>query len=113
MREIGGPIFINRYNLYTAASVQGNLRPGISTGDAIGSVDKSAEENLAITMNKDWTELMFMQIRAGNTAIYVFALSVACVFLALAASTKVGRCRWPSSSWCRCASCVPCSARST
>jgi multidrug efflux pump len=29
--------------------------------------------------------LMFMQIRAGNTAIYVFALAVAFVFLALAA----------------------------
>ena len=28
---------------------------------------------------------MFIQIRAGNTAIYVFALAVACVFLALAA----------------------------
>jgi multidrug efflux pump len=28
---------------------------------------------------------MFMQIRAGNTAIYVFALAVVCVFLALAA----------------------------
>ena len=28
---------------------------------------------------------MFMQIRAGNTAMYVFALAVVCVFLALAA----------------------------
>ena len=36
-------------------------------------------------MNKEWTELMFMQIRAGNTAMYVFGLAVACVFLALAA----------------------------
>ena len=36
-------------------------------------------------MKTEWTELMFMQIRAGNTAIYVFALAVVCVFLALAA----------------------------
>ena len=36
-------------------------------------------------MKTEWTELMFMQIRAGNTAMYVFALSVVCVFLALAA----------------------------
>ena len=36
-------------------------------------------------MKAEWTELMFMQIRAGNTAIYVFALAVVCVFLALAA----------------------------
>ena len=25
-------------------------------------------------MKAEWTELMFMQIRAGNTAMYVFAL---------------------------------------
>jgi multidrug efflux pump len=36
-------------------------------------------------MKADWTELMFMQKRAGNTSIYVFFLSVASVFLALAA----------------------------
>ena len=36
-------------------------------------------------MKTEWTELMFMQIRAGNTAIYVFCLAILCVFLALAA----------------------------
>ena len=37
-------------------------------------------------MTGEWTELMFVQIRAGNTAIYViFALAVVAVFLALAA----------------------------
>lgn len=85
VREIGGPIFVNRYNLYTAAAVTGNIRPGISTGEAIASVNNAADETLALSMNTDWTELMFMQIRAGNTAIYVFALAIACVFLTLAA----------------------------
>ena len=36
-------------------------------------------------MKTEWTELMFMQIRAGNTAMYVFFLAIVCVFLALAA----------------------------
>jgi multidrug efflux pump len=85
VREIGGPIFVNRYNLYTAATVTGNLRPGASTGRVIDSVDALADDTLSLSMNKEWTELMFMQIRAGNTAMYVFALAVACVFLALAA----------------------------
>jgi multidrug efflux pump len=84
-RDIGGPIFVNLYNLYTAATVTGNLRPGASSGDVIEAVDTLAGESLALSMNMEWTELMFMQIRAGNTAIYVFGLSVACVFLALAA----------------------------
>ena len=85
VREIGGPIFANRYNLYSAASVSGMLRPGVSTGEVIEAVDTLANSTLSLSMAKEWTELMFMQIRAGNTAIYVFALAVACVFLALAA----------------------------
>ena len=36
-------------------------------------------------MKTEWTELLFMQIRAGNTAFYVFMLSIVCVFMALAA----------------------------
>jgi multidrug efflux pump len=36
-------------------------------------------------MRTEWTDIMYMQIQAGNTAMYVFALSVVSVFLALAA----------------------------
>ncbi|MFL5339170.1 MAG: efflux RND transporter permease subunit [Gemmataceae bacterium] len=84
-REIGGPAFVTRYNLYTAAAVSGNLPPGASTGEAIAAIDNVSAEQLPRSMKTEWTELMFMQIRAGNTAIYVFALAVVCVFLALAA----------------------------
>ena len=85
VREVGGPIFVNRYNLYTAAAVTGNLQPGASSGDVIAATDKLCNANLPITMKSEWTELMFIQIRAGDTAIYIFALAVVCVFLALAA----------------------------
>jgi multidrug efflux pump len=84
-REIGGPVYITRYNLYTAAPITGNLVAGASTGDAIQLIDRLSRESLPITMQSEWTEIMFMQIRAGNTAMYVFGLSVVCVFLALAA----------------------------
>jgi multidrug efflux pump len=85
LKEIGGPISVTRYNLYTASSITGNLQPGLSSGDAIADVDKMANDSLPISMLADWTELMFMQKRAGNTSMYVFALAVMCVFLALAA----------------------------
>ncbi len=85
IREEGGPIFINRYNLYTCASISGNLLPGISSGEVIAGVEQRAADSLPRTMKTEWTELMFMQIREGNTAIYVFALAVMSVFLALAA----------------------------
>jgi len=84
-RDIGGPIAITRYNLYTAASVNGNIRTGFSTGDAIKAIEREADETLPLSMKADWTELMFMQKRAGNTAMYVFLLSIVSVFLALSA----------------------------
>jgi multidrug efflux pump len=85
VREVGGPVMVISYNLSTAAPVTGNLLPGVSSGDVITAVEAIAAESLPLTMKTEWTELMFMQIRAGNTAMYVFGLAVVCVFLALAA----------------------------
>jgi multidrug efflux pump len=85
VRPIGGPVMMIRYNLYTGAPIVGNLRAGVSSGEAIAAVDKLAGESLPLTMKTEWTELMFVQIKAGDTALFVFALSVAAVFLALAA----------------------------
>ncbi|HMF36478.1 MAG TPA: efflux RND transporter permease subunit, partial [Isosphaeraceae bacterium] len=83
-REIGGPISVTRYNLYRSATINGNVQD-VSTGVAIAAIDALAAESLPLSMRTEWTELMFMQIRAGNTAIYVFLLSILCVFMALAA----------------------------
>jgi multidrug efflux pump len=85
MRETSGPIFVTRYNLATAAPITGSIRPGVSSGDAITATEAAARETLPRTMSTEWTELMFMQVKEGNTAIYVFALAVLCVFLTLAA----------------------------
>jgi multidrug efflux pump len=65
--------------------VTGSLLPGVSSGDVIPAVEHISDENLPRSMKMQWTELMFMQIREGNTTGIVFALAVACVFLALAA----------------------------
>ncbi len=85
LKEINGPSSVTRYNLYQSAAITGNLQPGYSSGAAINQVDQITAESLPLSMRADWTELMFMQKQAGNTAMYVFALSVVSVFLALAA----------------------------
>ena len=85
VREIGGPVFVYRYNSRTAASITGSLRPGVSSGEVIADVDRTAAATLPPSMKTEWTELMYMQIRAGDTTLDVFALAVVCVFLALAA----------------------------
>src|SRR5205085_2127395 len=52
---------------------------------SLGVSQQDLSDTLPITMQSEWTEIMFMQCRAGDTALYVFALAVVCVFLALAA----------------------------
>jgi multidrug efflux pump len=83
-REIGGPVSMTRYKLYNSATINGNVQ-AVSTGEAIAAIEAVAAVNLPRSMRAEWTELMYMQIQAGNTALYVFLLSVVCVFLALAA----------------------------
>jgi multidrug efflux pump len=85
VRDVSGPVMVTRYNLYPAAAITGMIHPAVSSGPVIASIDEVSRQTLPRSMKAEWTELMFMQIRAGNTAMYVFALAVVFVFLALAA----------------------------
>jgi hydrophobe/amphiphile efflux-1 (HAE1) family protein len=85
VRNIAGPYRVPRYNLYPAAELDATAIPGYSQGQAIESLEKIAAETLPDGFGYEWTTLAFQQIRAGNTAIFAFALAVLFVFLVLAA----------------------------
>ncbi|HEY2837950.1 MAG TPA: multidrug efflux RND transporter permease subunit [Pirellulales bacterium] len=85
IRSVNGPVMVTRYNLYPAAPVNGVIFPTMSSGQAISIIEQKARQTLPRSMKSEWTELTLMQIDAGNTAMYVFALAVVFVFLALAA----------------------------
>jgi multidrug efflux pump len=80
-----GPASVMRYNMYSSTAVIGNTAPGTSSGQAIALMEKIAGEELSRSMAFEWTELTYLQLQAGNTAMYVFALAVVLVFLVLAA----------------------------
>src|SRR5262249_5975598 len=67
-----GPLSVQRYNLYTAASVMGSPRKGYSSGEIIARANEVAREKLPLGMGTEWTELMFLQIHDGDTTLYVF-----------------------------------------
>jgi multidrug efflux pump len=79
--ETSGPLMITRYNMYTAAALNGGTAPGISSGQAIAMMQEVAKKELPSSMAVEWTELTYMQILAGNTAIFIFPLCVLFVFL--------------------------------
>src|SRR5439155_1047670 len=57
---------------------------GVSSGQAIGTMEALAGKELPSTMRFEWTELTLQQILAGNTAVFVFILGAVLVFLVLA-----------------------------
>ena len=85
IRRVVGPEAIYRYNLYQTAGCQGDLADGVSTGEAIKEIERLAKEVLPSGMDIAWTDLVYQQLKAGNTSIYIFCICVLFVFLILAA----------------------------
>ena len=85
IRDVSGPVMIIRYNLYPSATVNLNAGPGVSSGQAIETMEKVVAERLPQSMRSVWTELALLQLQTGNTAMFAFALAVVLVFLVLAA----------------------------
>lgn len=85
MREVSGPDLIQRYNMFTSVALQGNAAPGVSSGTALDVMEELARRSISPGMGYEWTELAFQERQTGNTAVFIFALSVLFVFLVLAA----------------------------
>ncbi|MFG1477529.1 multidrug efflux RND transporter permease subunit [Xanthobacter sp. V4C-4] len=85
VRDISGPYRVARYNLYPAAELDGSPAPGYSQGQAMQIMQGLAQKILPQGFAYEWTGIAFQQERAGNTAIFAFALGVVFVFLVLAA----------------------------
>jgi multidrug efflux pump len=83
--DTAGPASVLRYNGFAATAINGLAVPGVSSGDSIKTVEQVVAKVLPFGFDTQWTELTFMQIQAGNTALVVFALAVVLVFLVLAA----------------------------
>lgn len=101
IRDSTGPVLLNRYNTHTAAAINGEWTPQISSGQAIGLMQNLAGRELPRSMDYEWTELSYQQILAGNTALFIFPLCVLLVFLTHSAEYESWCCPWPSSSSCR------------
>ncbi len=80
-----GPDLVQRYNMFVSIPLQGNTPPGVSTGQSLDAMERLAREVLQPGQSFEWTEIALQERLTGNTAIYIFALSILFVFLALSA----------------------------
>ncbi len=85
VRDVNGPLVLNRYNMYPAASITGAAKPGTSSGESIAVMEQLAKATLPSTAAFEWTEMAYLELMAGNTAMIIFGFAVAMVFLVLAA----------------------------
>jgi multidrug efflux pump len=83
--EMTGPLVLTRYNMHTAAPINGSAAPGTSSGTAIALMEELSRRELLQAMSVEWTELAYLELQAGNTAMIIFGFAVIMVFLVLAA----------------------------
>ena len=84
-REVNGPLILSRYNMYPAASINGQAAPGVSSQQAIDIVERLCRRELPRSMAFEWTDMSFLQQQAGKTGMNMFYFAVLMVFLMLAA----------------------------
>jgi HAE1 family hydrophobic/amphiphilic exporter-1/multidrug efflux pump len=84
IRSINGPQYFERYNVYRAATINGSNAPGYSSGQAIAAMEEVARA-LSEGFSYEWSEATYQEKKTGGQTGYIFVLSLAFVFLVLAA----------------------------
>ncbi|WP_447917510.1 efflux RND transporter permease subunit [Achromobacter aegrifaciens] len=80
-----GPDRVIRYNGFPSADISGGPAPGYSSGQATDAMERIVRETLPEGMTYEWTDLVYQEKQAGNSALYIFPLAVLLAFLILAA----------------------------
>jgi multidrug efflux pump len=80
---VGSPR-LERYNGISAVNIQGSAAPGKSSGEAMAAMERIAAK-LPAGIGYEWTGLSLQEREAGAQAPALYALSIAVVFLLLAA----------------------------
>jgi HAE1 family hydrophobic/amphiphilic exporter-1/multidrug efflux pump len=83
-KAISGPEYLERYNLYRAATINGAPAPGYSSGQAAQAMEELAR-SLPAGYAYEWTGAQYQEKKTGGQTGYIFALSLMFVFLVLAA----------------------------
>src|SRR5206468_12298279 len=85
VRETNRPLVPTRYKMDPAAALNGGAAPGISSRQAIDRMQELANGEIPTSMAYEWTDMSYLELLAGNTAMIIFGFAVVMVFLVLAA----------------------------
>jgi HAE1 family hydrophobic/amphiphilic exporter-1 len=87
VRSTAGPEFTMRYNLYRSAQINASAAPGYSSAQAMEALEQVFAETMPTEMGYDYMGMSYQEKKAqeGVSPAVIFAFSLLCVFLILAA----------------------------
>jgi len=86
-RSVSGPEFTMRYNLYRSAQINATAAPGYSSAQAMKALEEVFSQTMPREMGFDYMGMSYQEQQAqkGVSPMVIFAFSLFCVFLILAA----------------------------
>jgi len=85
IKDIVGPDFTNRFNLYRAIELTGGPASGYTSAQALDALEEVAGNTLPGDMGYEWSNMSYQEKKASGTGAIVFAFSLLFVFLILCA----------------------------
>ncbi|RAJ88254.1 HAE1 family hydrophobic/amphiphilic exporter-1 [Chitinophaga dinghuensis] len=85
LKRVYGPETVTRNNLFNAVTINGQTKPGYSSGDAIKAVQEVADKYLPRGYAYEWVGMSKEEISAGSQTTVIFVLCLIFVYFLLAA----------------------------
>jgi multidrug efflux pump subunit AcrB len=97
VRNDSGPVFVMRFNDLNSAAVNGGVRPGFSSGQAMSLMEDLCKQSLPEGMGYKWTNISYQEETAAKSGIKapggifvpmvaaIFGMAVLMIFLVLSA----------------------------
>ncbi len=85
VKNITGPEYTTRFNLYRSAEVTGTPAPGYTSAEAMEALEEVASEVLPADMGYSWNAMSFQEKKASGSLAMILTFSLVFVFLILAA----------------------------
>jgi len=85
IKDVAGPDYTNRFNLYRSIELSGGPSEGYSSTQAMDVLEEVAAETLPDDVGYAWSNMSFQEKKASGTGAIVFVFSLIFVFLILAA----------------------------
>ncbi len=85
IKEISGPAFTNRFNLYRSVELTGSPAQGYSSSQALDALEEVAADSLPADIGYAWSNMSYQEKKSSGAGSIVFVFSLLFVFLILAA----------------------------